>query len=192
MDDIKTVVTYLTIAAGTGRGNRVSRWSAEAIHTHTGLAWVRAKDAINKLIATKFICVSEEGSRTRPVYEIQPFEVVLDEARRSLSDGEKYAVNDLMRGAKLTASTRSHAARLVMRGLLWENGTAWSVESPTLDAGDMIWLPNTLVTGTSKGEPSPVRRVRQCGNLDALRLLVEVIWSSDTLSPINRHCSLRL
>jgi len=35
-------------------------------------------------------------------------------------------------------------------------------------------LPNTLVTGTAKGEASPVKRLRQRRNLDALRLLVDL------------------
>jgi hypothetical protein len=174
LDDIKMVASYLTICAGTGRGNKVSLWSAEAIHTYTGLAWPRAKDAISKLIAGDFVCVTE-SSRTRPAYEIQPFDVVLDAARRRMSHCEQYAMNAIRRNSRLAKSTRQDAERLVMRGLMWQNGTTFFTDPPTHEAGaNLIWLPNTLVTGTDKGEPSPVKRLRQCWNLDALRLLVDL------------------
>lgn len=38
---------------------------------------------------------------------------------------------------------------------------------------ELIWLPNELVTGAGK-EPPPVRRLRQRGDVDLLRLLVEL------------------
>lgn len=38
---------------------------------------------------------------------------------------------------------------------------------------DLIWLPNELVTGAGK-EPPPLRRLRQRGDVDLLRLLVEL------------------
>jgi hypothetical protein len=92
LDDIKMIVSYLTMCAGPGRSNKVSRWSAEAIHTYTGLAWPRAKDAISKLIAANFISVTE-SSRMRPAYEMQTFDVVLDAARRRMSYGDECAMS---------------------------------------------------------------------------------------------------
>lgn len=42
------------------------------------------------------------------------------------------------------------------------------------DAPQRIWLPNELVTGTTAGEVPPVERVRQTGDVGALRLLVDL------------------
>lgn len=42
------------------------------------------------------------------------------------------------------------------------------------DAPQRIWLPNELVTGTTAGEAPPVERVRQTGDVGALRLLVDL------------------
>lgn len=42
------------------------------------------------------------------------------------------------------------------------------------DAPQRIWLPNELVTGTTAGEVPPVERVRQTGDVNALRLLVDL------------------
>jgi hypothetical protein len=174
-EDIKMIAAYLTICAGTGRGNRVSRWSAEAIHTYSGLAWPRAKEAVSNLIAGAFLHVTDDSPRTRPAYEVQPFAVVLHAAQQSLSGSDHYVINAVRRNDKLGKSTRKDAERLVMRGLLWQRGTGFTVEPPTLEVGDeTIWLPNTLVTGTSKGEPSPLKRLRQRWNVDALRLLIDL------------------
>ena len=38
----------------------------------------------------------------------------------------------------------------------------------------LIWLPNTLITGTPSGEKSPARRLRSRGDLDSLRLLIDL------------------
>jgi len=45
---------------------------------------------------------------------------------------------------------------------------------------NLIWLPNTVVTGTSKGEESPVRRLRSSGDVWALRLFVD-LYSAQNL-----------
>lgn len=39
---------------------------------------------------------------------------------------------------------------------------------------NLIWLPNTLVKGTSQGENSPVRKLRAAGDPWALRLLIDL------------------
>jgi hypothetical protein len=49
------------------------------------------------------------------------------------------------------------------------------VECPLLSADpDYIWLPNTIVTGTDKGEDSPIRRLRSAGDIWTLRLFVDL------------------
>ncbi len=60
---------------------------------------------------------------------------------------------------------------------------AWLDVSPTRvaegDAPQWIWLPNELVTGTTAGEVPPVERVRQTGDVGALRLLVDLYNAHD-------------
>ena len=49
------------------------------------------------------------------------------------------------------------------------------MSAPTVEsAADLIWLPNTLVTGTAKGEASPLKRLRSRGDIWALRLLIDL------------------
>jgi len=111
-------VSYLTIAAGTGKGNRVSPWSAQAIEKYTGLHNTRAKVAIKELIAQGYVCLEEKSPRTRPRYTLTSIDAV----------------------------------------------------APP----ELIWLPNTMVTGTAKGEASPARRLRSRGDMDALRVLIDL------------------
>ena len=42
------------------------------------------------------------------------------------------------------------------------------------DSEPLIWLPNTIVTGTGKGETPPVKRIRSAGDILAMRLFVEM------------------
>lgn len=119
--DINMATSYLCVAAGTGKDNHSSSWSARAIEKHTGMHRSRASQAIENLVAEGYLRLGERSSRTRPLYEFLPFE------------------------AETTAPFE-----------------------------ELIWLPNTLVTGTSIGEPSPVRRLRSKGDEDALRLLIDL------------------
>jgi hypothetical protein len=121
-------VSYLTIATGTGSGNRLSFWSAQAVEKFTGLHNVRATAAIRELIDEGFVRLGENSSRTRPRHELPPHE-----------------------------------------------------GSDSTPANELIWLPNTLVTGTVCGERSPVGRLRSRDDMSALRLLVN-LYSVQNLS----------
>jgi hypothetical protein len=114
-------ISYLTIAAGTGHCNRLSFWSAHAIEKYTGLHSIRASEAIKSLIADDHVRLGEKSVRTRPRYQLQPYE-----------------------------------------------------GGGTVPAEDLIWLPNTVVTGTVRGEASPAKRLRSRGDLDALRLFIDL------------------
>jgi hypothetical protein len=118
--NINMAVSYLTIATGTGSGNCLSSWSAQAIERYTGIHNTRAAIAIKELIGANFIQLAERSSRTRPKYELQPS-----------SEGGAFAE-------------------------------------------DLIWLPNTLITGTTNGERSPIGRIRSRGDIVSLRLLVDL------------------
>jgi hypothetical protein len=61
-------------------------------------------------------------------------------------------------------------------GILSERGYDYRVvECPLIAADpDLIWLPNTIVTGTDKGEDSPIRRLRSAGDVWTLRLFIDL------------------
>lgn len=82
---INAAVSYLTIAAGTGRSNLVSRWSANAVETFTGLHSSRGKAVINALLVEGYLMRRPLSSCTRPVYELQSFPTYLRWRARGLS-----------------------------------------------------------------------------------------------------------
>jgi hypothetical protein len=47
-------------------------------------------------------------------------------------------------------------------------------EEGNVDCDTIIWLPNSIVTGTGKGETPPVHRLRSAGNILAMRLFTEL------------------
>ncbi len=65
---------YLVLARGTGPDNRTTRWSAEAVHRHSGVAWSRAQAAIDNLVRTGVIRRGDEHTKQRPFYKLMPYE----------------------------------------------------------------------------------------------------------------------
>lgn len=58
-------VSYLIIAAGTGRDHRTSGWSATAVEKYTGMHHVRAKEAIAQLVKCEHLTVEAHGKLRR-------------------------------------------------------------------------------------------------------------------------------
>lgn len=56
-------LAYLVLACGTGADNRTTAWSAKAVSTYTGIAWPRARIAINQLETAG---LSTKGSGKKP------------------------------------------------------------------------------------------------------------------------------
>jgi hypothetical protein len=46
---LNPAVAFLTLGRGTGRDNRSTAWSAEAVSKYSGMTWRRAKEAIHDL-----------------------------------------------------------------------------------------------------------------------------------------------
>jgi hypothetical protein len=64
--------TYLVLACGTGGDNRTTRWSCQAVHRYSGIAWSRAKAAIENLVRAGFVRLGNESTKDRPRYELMP------------------------------------------------------------------------------------------------------------------------
>jgi hypothetical protein len=120
---INAAVAYLVMACGTGRDNRITSWSAQALHKYCGITWERGKAVIDGLIHDGFVRRAADHSPAKPRYELLP------------------------------------------------SCTPDEVEN---DGDPIIWLPNTIVTGTEKGETPPVHRLRSAGSILAMRLFVKM------------------
>jgi hypothetical protein len=67
-------VAYLVLARGTGPDNRTTRWSAEAVHRYSGVAWSRAQTAIENLVRAGVVRRGKEHTKERPRYELMSYE----------------------------------------------------------------------------------------------------------------------
>ena len=84
---------YLVLASGTGRDNRTTSWSCEAIRKYTGVTWSHGKQAIENLRGTGLIGRTDAHTKQKPKYELLPFEG-LRKAARDESDGLLWLSND--------------------------------------------------------------------------------------------------
>jgi hypothetical protein len=184
-DNVNMATAYLCIAVGTNRGNRGSFWSAQAIEKYTGLHWTRAKKAIGNLVDLGYIQRGDKSTRTRPVYELRTFADILASAQVRESVAELIAkYNSLAR----TSSMKQHAEKrsyqekleqLAKAGIVWKLNGSYVSDAPA--ESNLIWLPNSLVTGTPEGEASPVKRLRSLGDIWSMRLFVQ-LYEAQNLS----------
>ncbi|PYD05288.1 hypothetical protein DND90_16290 [Pseudomonas syringae pv. maculicola] len=62
---IRPAVSLLVMARGTGKDNATTSWSAQAIFEKTGIAWRRAKEAIEALVTAEIVKVLKAGKKPR-------------------------------------------------------------------------------------------------------------------------------
>ena len=175
---INPAVAYLVLAQGTNGNNRSTSWSVTSLKTYAGLSWERRKPTIEQLIKSEFLRYAKEHTRARPRYEFSTSQEVLS-ACAARADAYDRGIYDDIKAEKQpgTKSARGAAERLVRLGLVQESadGRYRDLLQPDLDpSAEYIWLPNTLVTGTDRGEESPVRRLRSAGDIWTLRLFVDL------------------
>jgi hypothetical protein len=182
---INEAAAYLVLAQGTGRDNRLTKWSVTSLKKYAGISWERGTLVINRIADQGFIRRAEASTKSKPQYEILSWaEIAPDQFRRteaSLSDSERDLVREIrngtprrpFRGAAICATLQF----LEEKGMVTkqEQGVYVAVDAPTAPSDpDLIWLPNTLITGTIRGEDSPVGRLRRAGDIWTLRLLVDL------------------
>ena len=174
-------VAYLVLVQGTDANNRLTRWSVTSLKRYTGMSWERGKPAIEQLIESEFLRYAKEHTRARPRYELPTWQEVLTARAARLQADDDYAwmaYQDIKVGRQpRTKAERGTAERLVSSGLVQRSadGKYRDLLQSDLDpSAEYIWLPNTLVTGTDRGEDSPVRRLRSAGDVWTLRLLVDL------------------
>ena len=173
-------VSYLVLAQGSGGDNRTTSWSATSLKTYAGISWERAKLAINSLISSGFVRLTEASTTLRPRYELISWAEL---TQRSLDQYERLVLSEIKRGnARPRRSDRAVIKRLADKQLIREqhSGEFSVIESAAANEKEsLIWLPNALITGTVKAEESPVRRLRRSGDVWTLRLLVDLYASQN-------------
>ncbi len=176
-------VAYLVLACGTGHDNKSTSWSTNAVMKYAGIGWVRAKDAIVHLVGSGFIQCAETHTEARPRYQLATLlELVEHECVTNPPAKPDYFDQELLSGFLVgkqpsNKTGRARADKLCQRGLLRRDaqGVYRLRETAKEDSSDCsIWLPNTIVTGTSSGEESPVQRLRSAGCVWTLRLFVDL------------------
>ena len=171
-------ITYLVMATGSSGGNTRTKWSAEAVHSRSGMQWRDAKASIASLCDLGFIKSDPEAPRSRPRYSLPSF----GEYERQRRQG-KAASKDTLQLATFYRSgdsflTKPQYKRLCETGFVRETKTGeyerWPENEPTLD-GNKTWLPNSLINGAPGVDgPPPIMQFFHMGDVWTLRLLIDL------------------
>lgn len=182
-------VAYLVLACGSGHGNRSTSWSTSAVMKYAGIGWIRAKATIVRLITGGFVRNAESHTQAHPRYELATYRELMEhEAAQNppaQPDRWEREVLSAIEAGKQPRNKpdRNRADRLYERGLLRRDATGvYKLPEPLTEdsAENLIWLPNEIVTGTSRGEESPLKRLRSAGCAWTLRLFVD-LYSTQNL-----------
>jgi hypothetical protein len=68
---VNSAVAYLVLARGSGKSNRETAWSIQAIEKYTGIARSRVHDAVRNLLDDAIVRQLRTG--TRPKYDLVPW-----------------------------------------------------------------------------------------------------------------------
>jgi hypothetical protein len=124
-----------------------------------------------------FIRRADNCTTGRPRYELR------SHAEVALNDQERRLLDELRRdkGIVLAGSyPRKHQLRaLEARGVVARQSDGSYTAVDATNSENLIWLPNTLITGTEAGEDPPVRRLRSAGDLWTLRLLIDLFHAQN-------------
>ena len=172
---LNSAIAHLIMARGTGRDNRTTQWSVNAIEKYTGISRPNAVKAVKGLLDRGIWKKTREGKH--PIYEAVPGNEIPGGAFTAL---EQAAIAAIREGADMPYDCDAAAAALVARGIA-EQTSARSRRSYKLDEAATaalteplaVWLPNALVDGAADEIP-PVERIRQTRSLPTLRLLIEL------------------
>jgi hypothetical protein len=171
---LNCAVAYLVLARGTGKNNRETAWSVDAIERYTGIARSRARDAIRSLLDAGVVRQIRAGSH--PKYDLLSWRLIRgNDPRKPLGFYEQKVFEKVARGEEISAGKEQQmATRAVACGWLLNDGNRrYTVAPPPKGEPDWIWLPNELVTGAA-GETPPIELVRQVQDVMTLRLLIDL------------------
>lgn len=164
---------YLVLARGTGRDNRTSSWSVNALERYTGLSRLRAGDTLRQLQTAGFVVTARGG--THPRYHLVSATELPDTRPTPTDYARTYVIDKVKLGEQPSRRRRADtncADQLVTAGWLVKREGRYELAPPQSSAPAWVWLPNVLVDGIA-GHPSAVELVRQTGDALTVRLLVD-------------------
>jgi hypothetical protein len=171
-------VAYLGLAQGSDANNRTTKWSVTSLRKYTGISWERGVPAVRQLVERGLLSLAKGHTRAMPRYNFPTWQEILSDRAVHTSEWDRMVYEEIKTGTQPRAKTKLSAAENLARlGLVQrsEDGAYRDLLLADLDpSAEYIWLPNTLVTGTDRGEESPVRRLRSAGYIWTLRLLVDL------------------
>ncbi len=172
---INAMTAYLILARGSGRDQRTTSWSVNAIERYTGISRSRACHAVASLKEAGLVRVTRTGKRPR--YHIVPhYEVPRCEGYRPPP----------VRAAKRRLESKPGSPASGTRNVDASSDAGNVNAAPDEPKPEWIWLPNELVDGV-KGEDSPLELMRQTQTVSVLRLLVALYRAQDMSSDGGIH-----
>jgi hypothetical protein len=174
---LNSAIAYLIMARGTGRDNRTTQWSVNAIEKYTGISRPNAAKAVKDLLERGVWIKTRDGNH--PIYEAVPGNEI---PGGPFTADEKATIAAIRNGKAETC-----AGALVARGIVQKtevenpsrrSRTEWAYQLDealiaALTEPFAVWLPNALVDGAAN-EVAPIERIRQTRCLPALQLLIEL------------------
>lgn len=179
--NMNEAVAYLVLAQGTGGDNRGTSWSVGSLREYAGISFERGKAAIQNLFALGLIRHAETSTRTKPRYELLTHTEIRDGLGLDRPKLEVQWQRQLYESIR-AGTQPNRRSKTDLRTADYFVGMGWLKKSLNGDycvpnvspEPELIYLPNQLVTGTERGEDSPVKRLRAGGDPWSLRLLVDL------------------
>ena len=165
---MREAVAYLVLAKFSGRDNRTTAASTNAVEKYTGISRGVAKQTLLNLRTAKVLVQTQGG--TRPRYDIVSWDEVAPRPNMTAAEQRAYAI--LESGEQPESNKDIGAAcTLLSKG--------WAQRDPEgrfvlADEDNYIWLPNSLISVDQPSISSPVERLRQTGDVMTLRLLIDL------------------
>ena len=164
---LNPAIAYLVLAQGSQKDNRSTNWATHAVETHTGISRPKAKRALELLEDRGLIKMTRP--KPRPWFDLLPGYP----DTRTLNAAQRAFLQALAAGRPApTPAAGDDLEALRTQGLIHVSKTGTITVAPGA-VPDWIWLPNKLVIG-AKHETTPVDRLRQSRDVEALRLLVDL------------------
>jgi hypothetical protein len=177
---LNATVAYLIMARGTGRDNRTTQWSVNAIEKYTGISRPNAVTAVKGLL-DRGIWIKTRGGN-HPIYEAVPgneipggpFTADEQAAIAAIRDGKSASCEALV--ARGIVDKTEVTQRRTRRTYSYETEWSYKINEAKVTALTepfAVWLPNALIDGAGN-EVAPLERIRQTRSLPALQLLIEL------------------
>lgn len=173
---VEEAATYLALMKGTDQTNTISRGGVNSVMEYTGLTRSEAKRAIDNLAKVKLVeKLDVERARAKTVPR---FKLPLHESRTPLTALEASVAAEIEAGRQpTTMKDKNTAYRARDKGWIEKLSTGWAAVPAS---ARIAYLPNMFVD--MQGQPSPLGRLVQIGEIGPLMLAVELYHKQDLMN----------